>query len=85
MTSPLDELPPDLAEELEIIAMEALRRAPGSLLESSLKRDMTTALRRYNARAEVRIERQGAGLAAVLVLPSPRNRVRRIRFTIDPL
>ncbi len=80
---PLDELPPKLADELEIIAAEALRAGPG--VEGRLKRDITVAIRRYNPLAEVRIENRGGGIGVLLILPSPRNRVRRIRFSLEGL
>ncbi len=78
-----DELPPDLADELEIIAMEAMRGGRGPAMEGRLKRDLTVATRRYNPRAEVKVRTQGAGVGVLLLLPDRHDKVRMIRLTFD--
>jgi len=72
----LDDLPVALAEELEILAAEALRRGAG--VTSRLQRDITAVFRRYNPRARVHVTRQGKGLAVQVTWPDAGDRVRHI-------
>lgn len=82
---PLDELPPELADEVELAAMDALRGGVSPLTVSRLKRDLTVLLRRYNALAEVRVQARDGGVAALLILPDRRNRVKRIQLQFEAL
>jgi len=76
----LDDLPPELAEELEILAFEATRRGPG--VANRLQRDITALIRRHRPNARVRVERQGRGLLVRIAFPDATKRVREIRLQL---
>lgn len=76
-------LPPDLVEQLEILAMEAQRGAPaGPHLARSLQRDVTALLRGRYPGVEVQVVQEGPGLRVLILLPRRGRPVERIVFHV---
>ena len=75
-----DRLPAELVEDLEILAMEAMRgQAASTSLAWSMQRDVTALLHRYGytgAKAQVSVV--DGGLSVVLLMPAPGRRVERV-------
>ncbi len=80
-------LSPELAEELELIAMEATRGQPvGPGLCRSLERDVTALLYRSGMReARVIAEVRDGGLYVTLLLPTRQKRVQKLVMRISEL